>query len=125
MTFYQHTNPRARKQHRCEMCGRTIQPGEVYRRGFGADGNAWTWKECAHCEQLVRVAFPRSWNDESYGDDLFNDFEPQSIAEARVRAQHRRRWQRLDGTLYPIPNVIESEDRYGFGREDSIEPGQP
>lgn len=30
---------KARASHRCSDCGRTIRPGETYRRGVGFDGN--------------------------------------------------------------------------------------
>lgn len=124
MTHYTHATPKARKPHRCMMCYRTIDPGETYRRGAGMDGStAWTWIECGHCAEFVRVAFRRSWDDESYGDDLFIDFEPLDIAEARVRAQWRRKWRRLDGTLYPLPLVGQYEDKHGFRYPVSIAPG--
>ena len=54
MTHWARTNPKARKEHRCEVCSRTIKPGETYSRGAGMDGStAWSWIECAHCEQFA------------------------------------------------------------------------
>lgn len=124
MTHYVDTRPKARKPQRCMMCNRTIDPGENYRRGAGMDGStAWTWIECGHCAEFVRVAFSRSWDDDSYGEDLFVDFEPQGIPEARIRAQWRRGWRRLDGSLYPLPDVTQAEDKYGFRHAVSIGPG--
>jgi hypothetical protein len=48
------TSPTARKAHSCSDCGRTIQPGEKYRRwsGVGDDG-VYTWKSCAHCDKVA------------------------------------------------------------------------
>lgn len=123
MTHYTHAEPKARKPHRCMMCYRTIDPGETYRRGAGMDGStAWTWIECAHCAAFVRVAFSCYW-DESYDETLLIDYEPRSIAEARVKAQYRRKWRRLDGTTYPLPVVNMVEGKHGFSHPASISPG--
>ena len=35
---------RARKRHHCSMCWRVIYTGEIYHRGVGFDGTAWSWK---------------------------------------------------------------------------------
>lgn len=123
-TYWHSTTPRARKAHRCCLCSRTIEPGETYRRGAGmGDGTAWTWIECGHCNEFVRVAYRRSWMDDGYDQELLIDFEPNDVAEARIRAQWRRKWRRIDGTLYPLPVVTVTQDKYGFGHPTAIEPG--
>lgn len=123
MTHYSHTEPKARKPHRCMMCYRTIDPGENYRRGAGMDGStAWTFIECAHCSAFVRVAY-RRYGDDCYDETLLSDFPPETISEARVVAQYRRKWRRNDGTLYPVPTVEWREDKYGFGHPIAIAPG--
>ena len=123
MTHFTHTTPTARKAHRCMMCWRLIEPGETYRRGAGMDGaTAWTWIECAHCAEFVRVAY-RRYGDAGYDETLLIDFQPDNMAEARVRAQHRRKWRRLDGSLYPVPAVTITEDMYGFRHPTAIAPG--
>jgi hypothetical protein len=124
VTHWDHTHPKARKPHRCHMCYRTIEPGERYRRTAGMDGStAWTWIECDHCEAFARFAYRRSWSDDGYDESLFVDFAPETIAEARVRAQWRRKWRRLDGSLYPVPDLTITEDKYGFGWPTAIAPG--
>lgn len=124
MTHYADSHPVARKAHICDMCSRAIDPGETYRRSAGMDGSsAWTWRECAHCEAFARLAHCRSWQDDGYGPDLFAEFEPATVAEARVRAQWRRKWRRLDGSLYPVPALTITEDKYGFGWPTAIAPG--
>jgi hypothetical protein len=103
MTFWTETYPVARKEHRCTLCGRTIRPGETYRRGVGLDdGRAWTFKECAHCRAVMDLCDP-AWGEYEYDADVLYEWEPQDIREARWRAQHRRKWMRRDGSLYPIP----------------------
>ena len=124
MTFWAESHPKARTPHRCAMCRRAIEPGEVYRRSAGMDGSsAWTWIECAHCEAFVRFAFGRFW-DYEYGEELLIDFDPSNVPEARVRAQYRRKWRRLDGMLYPVPLLTVREDRCGFGHYSAIVPGE-
>ncbi len=48
--------PRARKPHRCEECGRTIQPGEIYERYAGTwEGSFFTNIACHQCAELRRA----------------------------------------------------------------------
>ena len=124
MTHYSHSRPKARKPHVCVMCGRTITPGENYLRTAGMDGSsAWTWLECAHCEVFVSYAYSASWPDDGYGPDLLSEFAPACVAQARVLAQYRRRWRRLNGDLYPLPVALHREDKYGFRHVVDIAPG--
>lgn len=47
---------KARKEHRCDECRRTIQPGETYELNVGMyDGMFNTNKVCAHC--LIATAW--------------------------------------------------------------------
>ncbi len=120
------THPKARVSHRCVMCGRTVHPGETYLRTAAmGEGTAWTWKECVHCAAFVQYAYGISWHEDSYGEELLIEFEPKTVAQARVRAQHRRQWRRRDGSLYPVPHVVTREDSHGFGRRVDILPGDP
>jgi hypothetical protein len=118
-------HPTAKKAHVCETCGRTINPGETYMRGSGyGDGEAHTWKECAHCEAYVELV-ARRLGDEEYSFDSIAEWdEPKTIAEARVWVQWKRKWTNRAGDLYPIPTIVIVEDRYGFGWPRSIRPGQ-
>ena len=103
-TFVQ-SEPRARKTHLCESCGRTIRVGEHYSRVAGLDGTAWTYKECLHCKPLTEYV-ARSYDLETYtGEDVAN-WEPESLEQLRIKAQWRRRWTRLDGTLFPRPSLV-------------------
>lgn len=60
--------PRARKAHRCDECGRTIRPGETYRKIVGVspeyDGLDKI-KQCAHCQAAA------TWLQEVCGGYLY------------------------------------------------------
>lgn len=125
MTFYASSEPRARKPHRCQTCGRTIRPGETYRRGAGMDGSsAWTFKECVHCTAVVTYVL-HLWGVDEYDDDLLPDWDPETIEHMRIKAQWRRRWTRMDGDLYPTPRIEWHTDDSGFPRSLSLHAGEP
>ncbi len=66
------TYPRARKEHSCNSCRTTIQPGEQYLRLFSVyDGYADTDKACMVCATL--------W--ESFVDAHGSGFQPQMLDE--------------------------------------------
>lgn len=49
--FYSAGIRKARKEHKCEECGRVIQPGEPYQYVSGKwDGDLNFFKTCQHCE---------------------------------------------------------------------------
>lgn len=107
---WQIEHPTARKQHRCEMCLRIIEPGERYLRGSGMDGSsAWTWKECAHCEAM-RIIWDIS-DGEEYNGEMFYEWsrECESLAQLRHAASYRMQWRTRRGTLLPIPTSTGSE----------------
>lgn len=119
--FLTWASPVARKNHECDQCYRVIQPGETYTRGSGMYEGSWfTWRECAHCHQLLQI-----WNiyeavfDDGVGPDDICEFEPSGspseyplrfIRWYRHRAQYIKKWARKDGTLYPLPEREESND---------------
>lgn len=106
-------NPVARKEHQCALCGRTIRPGERYNRQRNVwDGDPYVFKSCAHCHWLVTKGCPDSlrefidWADEGYTTDTIWDWEPSTVAEARLLVGFRRKWTRRDGSLYPVPDGV-------------------
>jgi hypothetical protein len=106
MSFFPHyswSTPTARTQHRCDLCGRTIRPGEKYHRMAGMDGlTAWTHRECRHCAFLRGIAHEATGEFE-FHDDLIVEWEPTTVAGVRLKALWRKKWQRADGSLYPTP----------------------
>jgi len=105
--FYTDTHPKARTEHRCDLCARMIQSGETYRRGVAMDGGtAWTWRECAHCEVLLQwlMRIDALWGaDEGYNSDSVLEWEPDNLSDLRLKACWRRQWTRRDGSLMPAP----------------------
>ena len=105
MTWFKNAHPRARTEHRCSDCGRTIRPGEVYRRGAGFDGGtAWTWKDCRHCEYALHQ-YDLAWDGE-YNADHFYEWATdgaRDVQEARDQAGYLHRWTTRGGNLWPIP----------------------
>lgn len=104
---------RARKEHRCEECRRTIEPGETYRfEAWVFDGTLDQQKTCAHC-----VAYARPWLlDNCDGwiyqamyEDIFEHF-PHGTEEplkcGRIIVGMRRKWRRRDGELMALPGGV-------------------
>lgn len=105
------TNPVARVQHRCNLCGRRIEPGEQYNRQRNIhDGRAYTFKDCAHCQAMVQTynRLEGDWYDawEGYTQDDLHEYEPTTMPGARLRAMFRRQWRRRDGGLYDVPERV-------------------
>lgn len=101
---------KARTDHLCDMCGRTINPGETYRRqrNIWEDG-PYTWKECEHCEALLR-AYPEIIGDyydydEGIGSWVLEEWKPSTAEGVEHRRQWLARW-RDDGELLPVPGVV-------------------
>ena len=108
-TFYHDSIHKARVQHTCIECDRTISPGERYERFVGnMDGRWSTFKTCAHCMAC------RSWLHEVCGGWMYQgvldeleqhwDEEPdyRTIWLGRAILTLRRRHKKTDGTMFPI-----------------------
>lgn len=100
---------KARKAHHCSLCGRTIEPGETYEYQINIyDEHIYTWKECAHCDAMrCRIDFSgwAGYPDEGIDADDIGEYEPRSIAEARLIVGWRTKWRRKDGTLREVPTA--------------------
>ena len=50
--------PTAKTRHRCESCGKFIQPGEKYVRSRIVDGGeAWVWKSHDDCQAASQILY--------------------------------------------------------------------
>jgi hypothetical protein len=99
---------RARKQHRCDECDRTIEKGETYRYAQGVMEGGWSLHYiCSHCE------VPAGWLIENCGGYLhcgILDDIREHVAEypalgddlKRFVSGMRAKWT-ADGALMPIP----------------------
>ena len=94
---YRKTNPKAKKQHKCDECGHIIQPGEVYARTFTIyEGTPDTYIACERCDDLMEafsdVGFCLSYDGffGDYGEWLtdcgIEDGEERAFA---IRAKHK------------------------------------
>lgn len=107
-------HPRARIDHRCDTCGRTVHCGEIYSRAFliGECG-PYLWKECGHCEAFVALYLdqfaPWADDDEGYDGDCIRDWEPTTPLAIEHQRQWRAQWRddtgALAGALVPVPNA--------------------
>jgi hypothetical protein len=62
--FYSETMRRARKEHRCCECRRTIRRGEMYEHVAGKTSGydrPWTSKTCAECREIRKALVCGSW----------------------------------------------------------------
>jgi hypothetical protein len=99
---------KARKQHGCSECGRTIDPGEKYRFEFYTfDGQRTSHRTCAHCQVV------RGWLWDECGGWLYGGVEEDFREHAhegyygidllRLVVAQSKNWRRPDGSLRPVP----------------------
>ncbi|QIG58765.1 hypothetical protein SEA_DATBOI_101 [Gordonia phage DatBoi] len=100
--------PKARTKHRCGFCGRTIDPGEHYRRQFNKDGgDVWTWKNCIHCGAAAEILDLYYWADEGITSEDFAEAEPRNAREEYLLECWRAQWRYPSGRLMPVPATKE------------------
>lgn len=118
------THPRARIEHQCGECQRTITPGETYHRWACLDeGDFTTYKMCDHCRAVVTVGSsltgcPEQWFwgmilDHQDGDGGFvadiirHDDLPRRhvIQMLRYVVLSRQGWRDRHGDLVPVPEA--------------------
>ena len=74
LEFYNSTHPKARKQHKCDLCGKIININEKYHRYSGKyDGDMFDDCYCLICENLISEFCDKS-NDSDYNADWISDW---------------------------------------------------
>lgn len=116
MTMWRILTPVAQKSHQCEMCLRTIDPGERYLRGSGLyDGHWFGWAECRHCQVFRDLAdLYDPCGDDGYDRCCYTDaeFSPGSV-EAEWQGQFLAKWRDATGELVPVPTGGGESNREG------------
>lgn len=108
---------KARKEHKCAECARTIAAGETYAYDSGlTEGEFSDSKTCAHC--LIACAWLQR---ECHGyfmsmvmEDVQEHFDCLDVPDmprfwlGRVLVGAKRKWRRFDGAgLMPVPVLHE------------------
>lgn len=108
ITTIRDETPRARKPHRCQLCGRSIAVGERYHSQFNADGGeSWMWRECAHCSAVVQTLWNRRFDlEEINGFTVFDWLrESGDLALMRLAVGMKRQWRGFADGMMPIPAI--------------------
>jgi len=76
--------PKARKKHRCEVCGWPIEPGETYERAVTFDGgDVLTWKShldpCQIATESARSAGYDDYADGSITADAVAEWASETV----------------------------------------------
>ena len=65
---------KARKPHRCDYCGETIEKGEIYNiAALIQDGEIYKWKEHSKCHYIAQRLWKYIGPEEGLGEDGFKD----------------------------------------------------
>lgn len=105
-TFHRQTYAKAKKQHRCEECGRKIVPGETYEYTAGLwDGSFWSFKTCSHCcdiRKFVSNSVPCfCWAHGSLMDDV----------KETIEAAYDRAGKEVAGLAFAVGRLVVSRNR--------------
>jgi hypothetical protein len=106
--FSEITYPKARKEHRCEECGRAIVAGETYQKVAGKfDGEFYCDKTCCQCAE-IRDAFscgggwpmPGSlWEEMRDAFPALNSSCFDRLATPEAKQFLRERWMKWKGLV--------------------------
>jgi hypothetical protein len=114
--FATHEDRKARKEHRCGECWRTIAKGETYRLHTSCyDHYVCTSKVCAHCQVACRWLSQNcgGWIFEAVREDIHehvSEYPGLALPLLRLEVGMRRKWRRFDGAglmraPVPPPNI--------------------
>lgn len=128
--FYDEFNPKARKEHICGECGRTIAKGEKYHTQGGLHEGFFIWhKTCAHCtaasEWLVEVcegyifgAREEDLTEHVIGHEKYLRTRPLTRLVRWMRAD----WHDRAGNLRPVEDVrqVTSEAVHAYRQQRDV-----
>lgn len=120
-SVYNETTPKARKEHRCNECRRSISVGETYKRVEGRWEGGWsTFRICEHCLKCIKIHGQIDADCDCYGlGDFWESFhehiegsystEGSKFHRLEISANHKWRYRRGSraGQLMPVPNPAE------------------
>lgn len=112
VTVLHRTKPKARKEHQCSSCYRTITVGEVYERQDNVfDGARYAYLICEHCRAItnrVLDLIPDYWCEDGFSEETISEGMREyakTLADLRMLAWFRRRWTRDDGTVVALASA--------------------
>lgn len=74
LEFYNSTQRKARKEHKCDLCGQVIRKGEKYIRHSGKyDGDLFDDKYHLTCKNIID-AYCSDQGDREYCNDIVQDW---------------------------------------------------
>ena len=92
--FFCQSRPTARKEWRCEECGRTIHPGDRYERSTGkSEGEFFSVQTCSVCAEIRGAfvcggaVFGMLW--ESIRDEMFPIWDTQGPIDCLAKLETR------------------------------------
>jgi hypothetical protein len=101
---------KARKEHRCVECGRTISKAEKYtHEAVIFDGKVDVYKTCRHCMVVRRwlSAECGGWLYQGVHEDIhehvIDGFYGKGVIMLDVGME--RQWRKRDGSLWRVPSV--------------------
>lgn len=110
-TVYRETKPRARKEHHCVECGRTIAVGEIYLNAFMIFyGDASTYHTCEHCAVGARWLM-RNCGGYNFGevaeeiDEHAVDYPMIAAPLRAISAGAERQWRHLSGAMMALQEM--------------------
>lgn len=74
LDFYTASMPKARKKHKCDLCGQTIEKGQQYSYFTGKyDGEFFTTRHCLPCSEIIDAYCDRI-GEQEYDEDGVQDW---------------------------------------------------
>ncbi len=81
LEFYTASFPKARKKHECDLCGKTIEPGEQYSCFTGKyDGKIFTSRNCMTCHAIIK-AYCAEYDETEYDEDEIREWLSEKYCE--------------------------------------------